>query len=331
MSSSTLHSNKDQEIQRSSGWPRLLLGLLAVALLAWLTGLLYTLHLNPEMRYYAGTYKLKRDWAEKLTREYGAKTVVYGGSSCKFGIDGIQLLEEYNLPCVNMGRGAGIGTVVLTMAAIEEVRPGDTLIVALEPGLITDGLDLTSQALQFSAVAKHSEWVRDPIKPAVGVSLAEFGLSLRPGGHHFFTMLGKLARGGDLYRYSVEEMNPSGFCHTPVRLPFVGPPRHGVLIPEQSKEFFRTLRNWCDANQVRIAYSLPWAYVDESQEEEFRKENLDFLKQMMDIMPVLKDEKLGAHSVREEFSDTFWHLDEKGAEKRTRSFGEQVSQWKVME
>ena len=307
--------------------PRVTAGLLLWAILIWGLAAVYTLHINPELRHFKGTYEIKKRWAEKMTAEHGAKLVVYGGSSCEFSLDGERLLERHGIPCVNLGRGAGMGMVVLTMAALEEARPGDTLIVALEPGLITDEPGFPALGAQFSVAVGHADWLRQPLAPVAAASWAEILLALRPGAYHVFTMLGKLAGGKELYRYKLEEMRASGFNQTPVRVEIAGPPGHGVRIPAASRAFLISLRERCRERNIRLAYSLPWGYTPPEAVDSFQADNLAFLEQMKTIMPVLKDPRLGAYTVREHFADTAWHLTEEGSALRTDEFGDQVKRW----
>jgi hypothetical protein len=309
--------------------PKLVLVLILTALVGIGVSAWYTLRFNPEIRYFKKTHAIKQAWARQMTRDYGAKVVIYGGSSCEFSIDGERLLERFRLPCVNLGRGAGMGSVVLTMVALEETRPGDTLIVAMEPGLITVPLEMPHLGIQFSIATGHWNWIRHPLPPAEPVSWLDAVLALRPGGYHFFTMLGKLVSRQPLYRYRPGDTRPSGWHQTLVRLPITGPPGHTVHIPESTTAFLRSLRDRCAQQQIRLAYSLPWGYTPPDRVQSFQKENVQFLLQMAEIMPVLRDPRLGVYSVREHFSDTVWHLCEEGAALRTDELGQQITGWQV--
>jgi hypothetical protein len=110
--------------------------LLTLAVVGWLCCAAYTLYLNPSVRLWLGAAQIKQAWAQKMGREHKSKVLVFGGSSCAFSINGERMLEEHELPVVNMGLGAGFGARFLTRWAISEARPGDTLIVALEPDLL---------------------------------------------------------------------------------------------------------------------------------------------------------------------------------------------------
>ena len=309
--------------------PWLTLGLLLAGLLGWSGAAAYTLWLNPEVGHFTYSDAVKRRWAEEMTRQHGPKVVVFGGSSCEFAIDGERMLERFGLPCVNAGRGAGMGIPVLTMAALRDCRPGDTLVVALEPVLMTEPLDTPNLGIQFSIAAGHREWIRDPLPPARPISFLEAALALRPGGYHTFTLLGKLIQRRPFYRYQSGDLRPSGWIQTPVRVPVSGPPRHSAVIPGEVRQFLRSLRDWCREHEVRLAYSIPWGYTPPEEMEVFRQENARFLLQVAEAMPVLRDPRLGAHPVREHFSDSVWHLTEEGAWLRTDELARQVLEWDI--
>ena len=90
------------------------LRLLVTAGIAFLLALGYLFYGNPEMRFFSKAAGVKKAWAQKMTREHGAKTLIFGGSSCAFSIDGEQLLREDGIPMVNMGLHAGLMPTVLT-------------------------------------------------------------------------------------------------------------------------------------------------------------------------------------------------------------------------
>jgi len=309
--------------------PRLAALLVLAAACALVLSALYTTRINPEIRHFLGTHAIKQDWAAKMTREHGPKVVVYGGSSCEFSIDGERLLQRYRLPCANLGRGAGMGAVVLTMAALDHVREGDTLVVALEPALLTDEPELPNLGVQFSLASGNAHWILHPLPPTQPMCPLTAALALRPGGQHVFAMLGKLLSGQPLYRYHLEDMHPSGFNETALRLDVQGPPGHGGTVPPASLAFLQSLREWCQQHRVRFVYSLPWGYTPAEVLASTRRDNAAFLLQIIDILPVLKDPMLGAHEVREDFADTAWHLTPAAAAQRTDALAGQLQHWEV--
>jgi hypothetical protein len=303
--------------------------LLLTAVTAWGVCIFYTLRLNPEVKYYVQGAVIKNRWAEKMTREHGSKILIYGGSSCAFSIDGERLLNRFNLPTVNYGLGAGIGPTVLTESVLDEIRPGDTLIVAIEPGLLTDPLDPPALGVQFSFAMHHPEWVVHPIFNVPSLNLFQAVASLRPGGFHTFTLLGKIARGRPLMRYHESNYRPSGWEQTNVRIKIDGPAGHGPRLSGDTRVLLHDLRAWCDQRNVRIAYSLPWSYTPAEKEPSFQKGNADFLLQVNEFIPVLKDTHLGADTDIEHFADTVWHLNGIGSALRTDELGEQIKNWNI--
>src|SRR5689334_1235616 len=81
-----------------SRWPRLLLEVLAVAVVTWALGAFYTLHCNPEIAFFEHAARVKQTWAARIGHERGSKTVFFGGSSCTFSIDPERFLQKHGLP-----------------------------------------------------------------------------------------------------------------------------------------------------------------------------------------------------------------------------------------
>ena len=303
--------------------PWVALRLLTVAVLAWASSAAYALYLNPEIAFFKHGARLKHAWAEKLNREYTRKVVVFGGSSCGVSIDGERMLDHHGLPTVNMGLGAGMGAEILTRYALLEVREGDTLIVALEPGLLTDAVDPTALGVQFSfAIGKPGL-----VKLSRPFSWPATLLDLRPGGYHLFTLIGKIVSGSPLYRYRPSDLHPSGWQAITIRRNFVGPPASGPALSSGARDLLGWLRSWCAQNNVRVAYSLPWGYTPPDKASQFKTANIDFLFQVSPYLPVLKDPALGANTNLEQFADTEWHLTPEAAALRTDALAQQIKEW----
>ena len=144
-----------------------------------------------------------------------------------------------------------------------------------------------------------------------------------------FLLIGKVLRGQALYRYSLSDVHRSGWAQTAVRPPFDGRPGHDPALSADGKALLRSLRLWAEQHRVRVAYPLPWAYVEASEEAAFRQENRDILLQIAQFFPVLKDPRLGACSTREYFSDSAWHLTEDGSALRTDELAQHIKRWEL--
>jgi hypothetical protein len=303
--------------------------LVATAAATWAACGLYTLFLNPEVTHYAGGAAIKHAWAERMTREQGAKVVAIGGSSCEFSFDGERLLRRHGLALVNYGWQAGVGAAVMVESALPELRPGDTLVVAIEPVLLTAPQSQPSLGVQLSVAAHHVEWVERPALGVGRVGWFDVLTALRPGAYHTFTLLGKIARRVPLYRYSLSDYHLSGWKQTAVRLPIDGPAWHRVALSDDSRRLLRNLRDWCDRHAVRVAYSLPWSYTPPQARDRFRQDNLDFLLQVAAFLPILRDARLGVDTELAHYADTQFHLNERGAALRSDELASQITHWDV--
>jgi hypothetical protein len=321
MTSSTSHSE--------NGAPTLALRLLGVAVLTWAAGAAYTVWFSPEVRFYRQLAAVQDAWSQRMGREHGKKVVVFGGSSCVFSINGEQMLGQYGLPTVNRGLAAGMTVKIPTLNALQDLRAGDTLIVAFEPGLFTAPIELTSLAAQFSYARGHSEWATQPALGLPGDGRVSTLLDLRPGSRHALTLLGKVIQGRELYRYQIADVSPSGWTRTDVRVSVTGPPGHGPRLSDDARRFLTALNDWCLGRSVRLAYALPWGYAPSAQAPAFRKANAALLAQIAEFIPVLKDSWLGADPDAGHFADTAWHLNEAGSRLRTDELGRAVKQWDV--
>lgn len=308
-------------------FPRRTVALLFVIVAAWSLCILFSLKLNPYIRLYVQASRIQDRWADQMTREYGAKILVFGGSSCAFSIDGERMLRRFSLPTVNYGRSASFGATVLTESVLEHLRPGDTLIVAEEPQLLCESLAPLPDGIQFSCAMHHPEWVTHPVLDVQPASWFQVVTALRPGGYPTFTYLGKIATGKPLLRYHLTDYHASGWQQTAVRIKVTGPAYHFPHLSESGCKLLRNLRAWCDQHDVRVAYSLPWSYCPPDRLREFQKSNIDILLKINEFMPVLKDPCLGANTNIDLFADTVWHLTEPGSALRSDSLASSIKNW----
>lgn len=303
--------------------PRLALRLLAVAGLTWATCAAYSLWLNPETRFIKVVAHTKQNWAQKMTREHGAKFLIFSASSSMFSIDAERLLERHHLPLVNMGLVRAYNAKMITEWALSETKRGDTLIMAFEPGLLTEDVQPTSEAVQFAYAMRSPWWIHGVLEPFAPLGPGSL-LGLRPGGYHVCTLLWKIPQRRPMYRYSIAEIHPSGWVETPVRMNLGGAPGHGEKISPGASVLLLSLDNWCRTNGVRLCYSLPLAWCAPNELQYFQRQNAKFLLEISEFLPVLADRRLGAHTNAELFADTAWHLNTTGVALRTDELAAQL-------
>lgn len=310
MTSSILHFKQSA--------PRVLKNLALVGITAWALAAAYCLWGDPEIRDFRIGARIKRAYSHELSREFTNKFIVCGGSSSSFSLDGAYA-RELGVPIANLSLGAGMGLQVLTRFAVLEAKPGDTLVMMIEPALLNGTLEIPDLGQQFAIAMGLPELASEDfsIIPERHFSPGLYLRALRPGGMHTIILLGKVTTGSPLFRYKVGEWKPSGQKFTQVRIPPVFP-GSGGRVSEAARQFLSHLKIYCDRNQIKLLYALPWAYCPSTEERTFRAENLITLKDLAATMPILADSRLGAYSESRHFADTAWHLNEEGARVRTK-------------
>lgn len=115
----------------------------------------YTLRLNPEIAYLRGSDRIKRAPAG----EDDART---RGENDPFWRIELRILDRSGAvartprpSAVNLGRNAGLGASVLIEATLIETRPKDTLVMAIEPTLLTGPAEIPMLGVQFSFALGH--------------------------------------------------------------------------------------------------------------------------------------------------------------------------------
>lgn len=299
--------------------------LLCVAIATWVVGALYTVRVNPEVAFFRQCALVKQRWAKKLDLEHTNKVVVFGGSSCNTSVDGERMLNLYGLPAVNMGLGAGMGAKILTHYAQRALRAGDTLIAAIEPGLLAEQLELESLGVQFSFAIGEPTLLRDPN----WIDWPSTLLDLRPGGYHTFTLVAKMILRRPLYPYFLSELHPSGWHEVGARKAIESLSKAPTRLSKDGRSWLTNLREWCDQRNVRVAYVQPWGYCSPEYLKQFQNCNLRFLREVAETMPVLKDPNLGADTNREHFADFTFHPTTQGAALRTDELAREIKSWRT--
>jgi len=309
----------------SNGVPWMAARLLVVAVATWVVGAFYTMRINPEIAFFRHCAAVKELWAEKLDLEHTNKIVFCGGSSCNTSVDGERLLNRYGLPALNMGLGAGMGAEVLTHYAQTAVRTGDTLIVGLEPDLLSGPLRIESLGAQFGFSIGKPSLLRDPYR----VDWPSVLLDLRPGGYHTFTLIAKVILHRALYPYFASELHPSGWHEVGERGIITSAKEPPTKLSKEGRFWLVGLSKWCEQRNVRVAYTLPWGYCSPRNLPHFQGSNLRFLYEVAETMPVLKDPYLGADTNQAHFANTAFHPTGEGAALRTDELAREIRSWSL--
>jgi hypothetical protein len=309
--------------------PRLTLTLVVVTVLAMLAGGLYALRYDPELVFWKEAAVRKLSWVEQMRAKHGHVIGVVGGSTTTFAIDAELIEREYGLPVANLGLHAGMGPVTCAGFGLATLQKGDTLIVSLEPGLLTgEDTGTTGLGTRFAYAMGKPEYIHWPQENPTQTRLADL-TELMPGGKLVVTMFGKVAMGMPLYRYSVADAQPGGLQVTDERRDFTVVPVDSSEKPKlelspAGAKLLAELRKEAEQRGTQAVYVLPWAYSPAVVAEQVREANKDFLDQVERIMPVFREQEMGVHSDRKEFADTPQHLTIEGAASRSRAFAETI-------
>ena len=272
------------------------LTLILTALLAWMSCVLYTVEINPVMKFFRKANSTKAcAWAATLASQHQPKIVVCGGSSCMTTIIPERMIEKHNLPVLNMALHAGMGAKILTEYAMQTLQPGDTLIVSIEPDLLSGPLKSDPDGIQFAIATGNQALLRN-------TSLLDWPgtlLDIRPGGYHIFTLIGKIVSRQPLYRYNLSDIHPGGWQEVTVKRDFDPTSDQNISISKDAKELFTRIHEFCAKQNIRVAYSLAWNYHPADHVAGFRRRNLDFLQQVSEFIPVLEEPGLGIQTNRD--------------------------------
>ena len=163
-----------------------------VAFLAWAAAAFYSLRLNPEVLFYRGLSEIQQAWADRLRATTAAQFILVGGSSALFSVMPERAWERDAVPLVNFGLAAGTGPQVMVLRGLAQARAGDTLLVGIEPGLLTEDGVPAGLGIQYAFAMGCPKWICDPRLDIPAMSWGSALLALRPGGYHMVTLGGKL-------------------------------------------------------------------------------------------------------------------------------------------
>ena len=302
--------------------PRLTLKLLLVALVTSVAGATYAMWLNPEMHFWKTVAERKLLWVEQMRAKHGHVIGVVGGSTTTFAIDAGMIEREYGLPVANLGLHAGVGAEACAGFGLAVLQRGDTLIVSIEPSLLAgEDVGATGLATRLAYSLGKPEMLHWTKGESIASQAADL-TKLQPGGGHVITMLGKLAMGLPLYRYSAENSLPGGLQVTDERRNFTAAPATSIedatlsLSPEGAA-LLANIRLEARRRGIRVVYILPWAYAPEQSAEIQRQANSHFLDQVEAIIPVIREPLTGVHTERQDFADSGQHLTYQAAKNRS--------------
>jgi hypothetical protein len=285
----------------------------------------YVLKLSPEVDLYTYAARKKITLARKLDELGLSKIVICGGSSCAFGVNTDVMQKAFDLPVVNFGMHAGMGAPVLAGLALKYTKPGDTLVVSLEPHLLFTPFDWPALGDQISYALKEPELCEGgPLHLSRKGKLGIF-LTMRPGAQNMLLFLPReLNHQGVIYPKS--SFSPSGWQRfdghiqpKPVTMP--------TTLSVDGQMLLQKVVGYCVQNNIRVAYAMPWLYCDGADLPHYKSIFSKYLYEVSKFIPVLRDPTLGIDTDPDDFGDGNNHLRPRGATRRGEQLARLILQW----
>lgn len=267
----------------------------------------YTVRVNPEVLYFRHIKRTQQAWAAQARNAAAPAApvvAVAGGSGTGAAIRAAEASESLGVPVLNLGLGAGMGAQVIGEAALAELRSGDTLVLALEPALLSGDLAPPPLGIQFAWCMGSPEWIHPDGRWA---PVAASALQLRPGARHLTSLLAKLALRRPLYRYQQQQVAADGSVLMREAREFPGEDSSQFRLSDAARRWLDAFIDRCEARGVRCLYTLPMIYCDEREAASRRRDLEGFLDQVGRHLPVVRTASLGINTRREDFADTPYH------------------------
>jgi len=210
---------------------------------------------------------------------------------------------------------------------LSALERGDILVLSLEPAmLVAEKPSATPLGSKLSMLLGRPE-MNGWLEGNSMLSAMQGLVRLQPGGYHVATMIGKLALGQPLYRYTIEKMQHGGLQTTDERQFITGgmdlsPKEEKINLSPGGAAFLNHTAIEAAKRGIEVFYLLPWSYCAPEMAGARRKANEIFLAEISERVPVLWEPPLGVHERIKDFSDSVQHLTVEAARSRSRFLAE---------
>jgi hypothetical protein len=310
---------------------RFLAAILLTVVLAFGIGFYLAVPANPEVKFWKHVVE-ERDRELALVRQQNPdQPCIFfaGGSSTAFSIDPKVIEEHCGYPAFNLGLPVAAGAEYLAYHAMSKMRPGDYLVLCLEPGLLTsDNPEPSPSKFSFAMAASFGESHLAGGGEGFGRFMRPVDyLNLpRPGAGYLATLAARMVTGKG-YRYIPGDLRYRGRVETGVR----GATPMGALSPRALSVYGRNLllqiRQEAERRQIHLAYSMPWTLFTADALEPAKLMNHKLLEEISDTIPVIDGDFRGAAGEANWFSDSPQHLTAEGSAMRSGELARGIGKW----
>jgi len=282
---------------------------------------------TPNSRWCAEMLEKKRAAANAIA---GPKLLIVAGSSGLTGISAEEIHRATGFPTVNFSLHAALGPYYILRVARQNLRPGDTVLLAFEYDLYDYGDLLASSTddlfIDF-ILSRDPDYVRAlPLRPYAKLALQTPGSRILRGLRSIFAKPKPVPASQVFRSENISLLGDQLGCTREARPPHFadrigasGALANGLPAEPAGFPAFRDFCAWARANHIRVLATFPnIAHVPEydlPSAEKAPQKIRDFFKSM--DVPVLGEAR-DAFLPKDEFFDTLYHPLHEAAIARTR-------------
>lgn len=292
---------------------------IAAAGIAWSIGFVYNVIYGGELSWLRSMYWQKIAIARSI--QDSPRLLITGGSGAHYTIDSEVIEAGLDMPVVNLGLDGPIGLDVILPSVIEEVKPGDIVLLIPEYLLLLDDDGFGDRSTTFGvAIGKPGlggiapkQFLQDVITlgtPSLR-SLAKSGVDVATKGKMTGYYSDPVNERGD--PMVVKERQQDWW-----RLPINKP------ISRHAWERIKDFRQEVKAKGGTLVLSLPWVYG--SMGDKTRNNVAITARELNKIAPIIYDPRsLNIQTDSSLFADTHYHLMPEGRRVRGKELVKQLT------
>lgn len=302
---------------------RFAVSVVITVLIAYLLGYYLSVPANPEVKFWREVVERRNREIAQLRNNQPDTPIIFftGGSSTAFSIDP-QIVEDIcGLPAFNLGLPIAAGPEYLIHQALESTRPGDILVIGLEPDILASSASEKSPSKFSFAMASAAGSTAE----AAGGETFNTSLSLRdrlslarPGASYLATLVARFVSDKG-YRYRTTDIRFRGRIETPVMGAQPATQRNAHALSQYGRDLLNQAKAAAHARGVRLFYAMPWHFTKTEGVVASRQAQAQLNQHIQSIMPVVDDGFFGVADNPKWFSDTPQHLTAEGSKIRSQA------------
>lgn len=292
---------------------------IAATTIAWSLGFVYNVIYGGELSWLRGMYWQKKAIAQSI--EKSPRLLITGGSGAHYTIDSQIIEVGLDLAVINLGLDGPIGLNVILPSVIEEVKPGDIVLLIPEYLLLLDNDGLGDRSTTFGVAIGRpglggippKQFLQDII--ALGTpslrSLAKSGVDVVTKGKMTGYYSDPVSERGDP---TVVKERQQDWWQLSINQP----------ISRHAWERIKLFREEVEARGGSLVLSLPWVY---GSTEDKTKQSVEITaRELSKIAPLIYDSSsLNIKTDPSLFADTHYHLMPEGRRVRSKELVRQLT------